>query len=151
MAGFSEDQLVEYQEVFGIFDNRGDGKVQVSLIGELLRACGQNPTEAEWKKLVGDDPEKRLTFNEFLPMLKDAAKNRDRTQAEDFIEGFKVFDKEQNGLISTAELRHLMTNLGEKMTEEEVELMFQGHEDAQGNINYEELIDHVVYGRTLTS
>lgn len=48
--------VAEYQEVFGIFDNRGDGKVPVSLIGELLRACGQNPTEAEWKKLVGDDP-----------------------------------------------------------------------------------------------
>ena len=27
--------------------------------------------------------------------------------------------------------------LGEKMTEEEVEQMFQGHEDAQGNVNYE--------------
>ena len=47
-------------------------------------------------------------------MLQDAAKNKDKTQAEDFIEGFKVFDKEQNGLISTAELRHLLTNLGKK-------------------------------------
>lgn len=41
--------------MFGIFDTRGDGKVQVNMIGEMLRACGQNPTEAEWKKLVGDD------------------------------------------------------------------------------------------------
>lgn len=41
--------------MFGIFDNRGDGKVQVSQLGELLRACGQNPTEGEWRKLVGDD------------------------------------------------------------------------------------------------
>lgn len=56
--------------------------------------------------------DKRLTFNEFLPMLKDAAKNKDKCQAQDFVEGFKVYDKEQNGLISTAELRHLLTNLG---------------------------------------
>lgn len=51
--------LVEYQEIFGIFDNRGDGKVQMSQIGEVLRACGQNPTESEWRKYVGDDPGKR--------------------------------------------------------------------------------------------
>ena len=24
-------------------------------IGEILRACGQNPTEAEWKKYMGED------------------------------------------------------------------------------------------------
>lgn len=24
-------------------------------IGEVLRACGQNPTEAEWKKYMGED------------------------------------------------------------------------------------------------
>lgn len=45
----------EYQETFNIFDNRGDQKVHVWQIGEVLRACGQNPTEQEWKKYTGDD------------------------------------------------------------------------------------------------
>jgi calmodulin len=31
-----------------------------------------------------------------------------------------VFDKDGNGFISAAELRHVMTNLGEKLTDEEV-------------------------------
>jgi Ca2+-binding EF-hand superfamily protein len=31
-----------------------------------------------------------------------------------------VFDKDGNGFISAAELRHIMTNLGEKLTDEEV-------------------------------
>lgn len=30
--------------------------------------------------------------------------------------------------------------VGEKMTEEECEMVFQGHEDAQGNVNYEGII-----------
>lgn len=32
---------------------------------------------------------------------------------------FRVFDKDSNGYISAAELRHVMTNLGEKLTDEE--------------------------------
>ncbi|XP_067933504.1 myosin-2 essential light chain-like isoform X2 [Watersipora subatra] len=144
-GGLTEDMIGEYQETFSIFDNRGDQKVHVWQIGEVLRACGQNPTEAEWKKYMGEDQERRINFNEFLPVLKEVAKNRDTSQPEDFIEGFKVFDKEQNGTIGTAELRHLLSTLGEKMTEEECEQLFQGQEDSQGNINYEDFVHHVLH------
>merc|ERR1711978_595171 len=54
--------------------------------------------------------------------------------------GLKHFDKEGNGLISAVELRHLLTGLGEKMSEEEVEQLIHGKEDSQGNINYEEFV-----------
>lgn len=33
-----------------MFDNRGDGKINVSQLGDVLRALGQNPTEAEVKR-----------------------------------------------------------------------------------------------------
>jgi Ca2+-binding EF-hand superfamily protein len=39
---------------------------------------------------------------------------------DDIIEAFRVFDKDGNGTISAAEPRHVMTNLGEKLTDEEV-------------------------------
>ena len=38
-------------------------------------------------------------------------------------EAFKVFDKDSNGFISASELRHIMTNLGKKLTDEEVDEM----------------------------
>ena len=43
---FSEDQLAEFQEAFLLYDNRGDGKISVSYIGDVMRALGQNPTES---------------------------------------------------------------------------------------------------------
>ena len=43
---FTEDQLAEFQEAFLLYDNRGDGKISVSLIGDVTRALGQNPTES---------------------------------------------------------------------------------------------------------
>jgi hypothetical protein len=45
-----------------------------------------------------------------------ARKMKDTDTEEDIIEAFRVFDKDGSGVISAAELRHVMTNLGEKLT-----------------------------------
>lgn len=36
-----------YKEAFALFDKRGNGRIPTSSLGDLLRACGQNPTNAE--------------------------------------------------------------------------------------------------------
>jgi Ca2+-binding EF-hand superfamily protein len=49
-----------YREAFQLFDKRGNGRVTLESLGDLLRACGQNPTLAEIKDLersVGGDCE----------------------------------------------------------------------------------------------
>ena len=48
-----------------------------------------------------------------------ARKMKDSDTEEELKEAFRVFDKDGNGFISAAELRHVMTNLGEKLTDEE--------------------------------
>ena len=49
-----------------------------------------------------------------------------------------MFDKDGNGFISAAELRHVMTNLGEKLTDEEVDEMIREADiDGDGQVNYE--------------
>jgi calmodulin len=50
---------------------------------------------------------------------------------------FAVF-QDGNGFISAAELRHVMTNLGEKLTDEEVDEMIREADiDGDGQVNYE--------------
>lgn len=47
-----------YKEAFALFDKRGNGRVALQSLGDLLRACGQNPTMAEVReqeKNVGGD------------------------------------------------------------------------------------------------
>lgn len=56
--------------------------------------------------------DKRISFDQVLPILATLSKNRETPVIEDFIEGFRVFDKDQNGTIHSAELRHLLTHLG---------------------------------------
>lgn len=73
---------------------------------------------------------------------------KDTDSQEEIQEAFKVFDKDGNGYISAAELRHVMTSLGEKLTEEEVdEMIREADVDGDGQINYEEFVKMMVCRR----
>ena len=66
-----------------------------------------------------------------------ARKMKDTDSEEEIREAFRVFDKDGNGFISAAELRHVMTNLGEKLTDEEVDEMIREADiDGDGQINF---------------
>lgn len=88
---------------------------------QVMRSLGQNPTEAELQDMINEvdaDGNGTIDFPEFLTMM--ARKMKDTDSEEEIREAFRVFDKDGNGFISAAELRHVMTNLGEKLTDEEV-------------------------------
>ena len=57
---YSQQASTNYKEAFALFDKRGNGRVALESLGDLLRACGQNPTLAEIRDLeksVGGDCE----------------------------------------------------------------------------------------------
>ena len=77
----------------------------------------------------------QVEFSEFLAMFE--RHRHERNTEEEIIDAFTVFDKEGNGYISAAELRHVMTNLGEKLRDEEIDEMVRAADmNGDGQINY---------------
>jgi calmodulin len=85
-------------------------------------------------KEVAADGKGTIDFSEFLSLM--ASKMNDTDTEEELVDTFKVFDSEGNGLISAAELRHVMTNLGDKLTYDEVdEMIREADVEWEGHIN----------------
>ncbi|XP_076817993.1 uncharacterized protein LOC143463413 [Clavelina lepadiformis] len=138
----TEEQIAEFKEAFSLFDKDGDGTITTKELGTVMRSLGQNPTEAELQDMINEvdaDGNGTIDFPEFLTMM--ARKMKDTDSEEEIREAFRVFDKDGNGYISAAELRHVMTNLGEKLTDEEVdEMIREADVDGDGQVNYEEFV-----------
>merc|ERR1712183_893644 len=109
-----------------LFDKDGDNTIATAELGTVMRSLGQEPTESELNDMINEvdaNGNGTIDFEEFLEMM--ARKMKETDTAEEIRQAFRVFDKDGNGFISSAELRHVMTNLGERLTDEEVEEMIR--------------------------
>jgi len=142
MDNLTEEQISEFREAFNLYDKDGDGTITILELGSIMRSLGHTPTDAELHDLIDEidtDKNGTIDFNEFVKMM--SKKTTHVNSESELIEAFKVFDKDGNGFITSQELRHVMTNLGEKITQEEADSMIKEADlDGDGRIDYEEFI-----------
>lgn len=153
MTDLSRDEIEDLREVFDLFDfwDGRDGLVDAHKIGDFLRATGINVTMELIKKHGGTDKlgEKQYKFEEILPIYQQVSKETDTGTFADFMEAFKTFDREGQGFIPSAEMRHVLSCFGERLTDQDIEEIIVStgtHEDLEGNYKYEEFIKKVMAG-----
>ncbi|KAK8661438.1 hypothetical protein V6N13_091042 [Hibiscus sabdariffa] len=138
----SEEQIFEFKDTFCPFDTYGDGFITVEELAMVMRSVDQNLTGEELHNMLTEvdaDGNGAIEFAEFLNFM--AKKMKETDAEEELKEAFKVFDNDQNGYISANELRYVMINLGEKLTDEEVEQMIKEADlDGDGQVNYDDFV-----------
>lgn len=67
---------------------------------------------------------------------------------EEIYEAFKAFDLDKNNFIGAAEIRHVLINIGETVTDEEVDEMIRMVDrDGDGQVGFDEFYDMVTGGK----
>ncbi|RMX49879.1 myosin-2 essential light chain-like [Pocillopora verrucosa] len=135
------------KDIFQLYDTTGGDKIDVNQLGQVLRATGLNPTQSEVQKVERDVGKSTVSFEEFLPIYNSVAQHMTSVSSvspEQVVDCFKHFDREGSGSISSSMLRHVLTSLGEKLTDEEFDALSSGHVSSKGEISYEVFIPAIM-------
>ncbi|KAH9299938.1 hypothetical protein KI387_011521 [Taxus chinensis] len=140
----SDEQTASMREAFSLFDTDRDGYITVTELGTVMRSLGENPTQAELQDIIKREQiGATVDFPRFLDVMRRNIKGGNfHMQLKD---AFKVLDKDGTGMISVAELRHILTSVGEKLEPSEFDQWIREIKvDSNGNIFYEEFIDRMM-------
>jgi len=143
MSSITEDEMDDIKERYELFDKKGDGKVDAAQILDVLRACGLNPMATEVEKVVRESNLEgtRVELAVFCGIYEQVARQPGQVTFEDCVEAFKTFDRDNTGQMSSAELRQLLVNIGDTLTDAQADVIVGPHEDSEkGTIGYVQLI-----------
>ena len=128
-----------WREMYVLFDKNDNNYLNLDSLKKYLSAVGVLIDNKElYKKLEEFDPDKsrKFTFEQIWENFKDCKVISD----EEIIEAFKAFDKD--GKINKEELKYVMTNLGDKIKEEDADKLLSNFQvDEQGNLDYKEFLN----------
>ena len=107
-----------------------------------MRALGFEPKKEEIRKLIADIDKNgsgTVDFSEFLEMM--TVKMGERDSREEMLKAFRLFDDDETGKISFKNLKRVAMELGEKMTDEELqEMIDEADRDGDGEVNQDEFL-----------
>ncbi|NWX30574.1 CETN1 protein, partial [Notiomystis cincta] len=137
-----EEQQREIREAFGLFDTDGSGSIDVRELKVAMRALGFEPKKEEIKKMISDIDKEgtgKISFNDFLAVM--SQKMIEKDPEEEILKAFKFFDDDKTGKISFQNLKRVAKELGENLTDEELqEMIDEADRDGDGEVSQEEFL-----------
>ncbi|XP_070769202.1 uncharacterized protein cetn2 [Enoplosus armatus] len=138
----TEEQKQEIREAFELFDTDGSGYIDVKELKVAMRALGFEPKKEEIKKMIGEvdkDGTGKISFADFLTVM--TQKMAEKDSKEEILKAFRLFDDDETGKISFRNLKRVAKELGENLTDEELqEMIDEADRDGDGEVNQQEFL-----------
>ncbi|CAM9258822.1 unnamed protein product [Chrysoparadoxa australica] len=132
--------MEEIKEAFNLFDTEGKGSIDIRELKAGFRALGFQVKKAELRGMlsdIGKEGAASVTFNEFVEMVTPKVLARD--PKEEIMKIFALFDEDNTGGITFRNLKRVATELGENLTDEELqEMIEEADRDQDGVVSAEE-------------
>merc|ERR1712110_1303354 len=138
-AMFNQDQIQEFKEAFNMIDQNRDGFIDKEDLHDMLASLGKDPTDEYLDAMMNEAPG-AINFTMFGERLQG-------TDPEDVIKNaFGCFDDENNGFIHEDRLRELLTTMGDRFTDEDVDEMYREAPIKNGMFDYTEFTRILKHG-----
>jgi calmodulin len=139
-AKLSEIQIKAAKDAFKSFDKKGDNKIKVGDLEATLRKLGHN-IKPDWlekmEHTIDSEGTGYVEFEEFCGIVR--KKLQDDEDEREMREMFRILDKEKRGEVNTNELRWILKNLGDDLTEADIDDMIADVDtDGSGWVDYNE-------------
>ena len=138
-------QRQEILEVFELFDSDGVGAIEAKELGVAMRALGFSDSKDEIAALAdristsGQTGGRVILLDAFTDAMAERIASRDPT--DEIKRAFELFDEGNTGKITLATLRKVAKDLGEVMTDQELEEMIaEADSDNDGQVTLEDFI-----------
>lgn len=144
----SPNELTQLQQAFHVFDTDHDGVITITELQTVMHKLGQEPTREELQDMINDMDENgdgEIDFKEFVTLMERRLSLR--SQQNEFEEAFSVFDRKGDGRISFGELKEVLTDLGEEVTDDDVrDMIAEADTTGSGYIDKQEFMAMMLGG-----
>uniref|UniRef100_A0A672MQS5 Myosin regulatory light chain 2, smooth muscle minor isoform n=1 Tax=Sinocyclocheilus grahami TaxID=75366 RepID=A0A672MQS5_SINGR len=146
-AMFDQSQIQEFKEAFNMIDQNRDGFIDKEDLHDMLASLGKNPTDEYLEAMMNEAPGP-INFTMFLTMFGEKLNG---TDPEDVIKNAFAYEYMMYLInicfIQEDYLRELLTTMGDRFTDEEVDELFrEAPIDKKGNFNYVEFTRILKHG-----
>ena len=140
-----EDKIAEYKEAFDMFDKEGKGTISATDITKIMKNFGNPVSKKEVEHMIAEidtSGDGELDFEEFVTLMQKQIQYLEESDEDLVLRAFKSFDKDHDGKITNYEFRYILTQLADKFTEEECDLLFKECDlDNDGYLVYQDFIN----------
>lgn len=143
-AMFDQAQIQEFKEGFNMIDQNRDGFIDKEDLHDMLASLGKMPTDQYLEGMMAEAPGP-INFTMFLTMFGEKLNGTDPQEV--IKNAFACFDEENKGFINEDRLRELLTTMGDRFTEEEVDEMYREAPIKNGNFDYIEFTRILKHGK----
>jgi calmodulin len=131
--------ILSTSQVFQTFDTDGSGEISADELVQCLKVLGQTVSKQQAIAMINEvdvNHNNSIDFSEFLTMF--AGKFSAEDLKKECADAFKnLFDQDGDGFLSAPELKHVMSSLGDDLTDAEIgEMLREADVDGDGKVSY---------------
>jgi len=140
---FDQDQIQEFKEAFNMIDQNRDGFIDQDDLKEMLGSLGKDVSDQYLDDMMNQAPG-AINFTMFLTLFGERLQG---TDPEDVIRNaFGCFDETMVGTLNEDYLRELLTTLGDRFTQDEVDDLYKEAPIKNGQFDYVEFTRILKHG-----